>query len=214
MNQVPRNLLDFKSNVHSQNGEDGVIQEILQRLEIKDPGTFCELGAWDGIHLSNTYNLVKRGWKGVYIEGDEKKFYDLLETGKKHSPNITAINRFVETTGKNTLDNILKDTFLPKDFDILSIDIDSFDYQIWDSFKNYQPKIVIIEINSGVNPNTEQIHTVDSNTGRVILQGSSYISTLKLGEQKGYFHVCHTGNMIFVRNDLNNNLFSPGKFSW
>lgn len=206
-----KDLLDFKKNVHSQNGEDGVIEEVLNRLNIK-VGTFCEFGAWDGKHLSNTYKLVQEGWSGVYIEGDKEKFNSLLETAKLHHPNIVPINKFVETNGENTLDNILAETFLPKDFDLLSIDIDSFDYQVWDSFKNYSPKIVIIEINSGVRPPQEQIHTVIS--GRVVHQGSSYVSTLKLGEQKGYFHVCHTGNMIFVRNDLVKDQFSPGRFSW
>ena len=46
------------SNVFSQNGEDGIIEEILNRLEIQT-GWVCEFGAWDGIYLSNTFNLIK-----------------------------------------------------------------------------------------------------------------------------------------------------------
>ena len=49
---------EFKKDNHSQNGEDGIIEELLNRLQIKS-GWVCEFGAWDGIHLSNTFNLVK-----------------------------------------------------------------------------------------------------------------------------------------------------------
>lgn len=41
-----------------------------------------EFGAWDGKHLSNTFALVEQGARAVYIEGDEGRFQDLLETAK------------------------------------------------------------------------------------------------------------------------------------
>ena len=111
----------YKNNIFSQNGEDGVIEEILNRLGINE-GWCCEFGAWDGKHLSNTFNLVQKGFNAVYIEGDENKFKDLLETSKIYK-NITPINKWVDL-GKNKLDNILKSTDIPNDFVLLSIDID------------------------------------------------------------------------------------------
>lgn len=51
--------LRFKNNIYSQNGEDGIIQYIFDKLNIKN-GNFIEFGAWDGKHLSNTYNLFYR----------------------------------------------------------------------------------------------------------------------------------------------------------
>lgn len=203
-----KNLLLYRENIFSQNGEDGVLKEILTRLEIKN-GSFCEFGAWDGIHLSNTYNLVKENWSGVYIEGDSNKFKSLLETKEKHPNQLTCINKYVSTEGQDSLDSILKTTSLDSDFDVLSIDIDSYDYQVWRSLKHYNPKIVIIEINSGLGGEVLQIHTVDENDN-VVLQGSSYASTLNLGKQKGYTCIYHYGNMIFLRNDL----FSPDKFEY
>jgi len=65
----------YAKDVHSQNGEDGIIEEILKRLNINN-GWVCEFGAWDGIHLSNTFNLVKKGFNAVFIEGDFKKYKD------------------------------------------------------------------------------------------------------------------------------------------
>jgi hypothetical protein len=90
----------------------------------------------------------------------------------------------------------LKNTPITHEFDLLSIDIDGMDYHIWEGLKNYRPKIVIIEVNSSIPPDQEQIHS-DSNP-----IGSSFKSMVRLGQQKGYTLICHTGNVIFIRNDL------------
>jgi len=210
-----KHLREFRVNKYSQNGEDGVIQEILKRLDLNGPGTFCEFGAWDGKHFSNTYLLLETlGWRGVYIEGDFEKYQDLLKLQSEYEDKLICINKFVNHQGDDTLDKILESTHLEKDFDLLSIDIDSFDYQVWDSLKNYSPKIVVIEVNSGAGSEKKQIHTLDQD-GNVIEQGSSYASTLELGTKKGYTCIYHYGNMIFLRSDLfNNEKFEHGAFEW
>ena len=49
---------------------------------------------------------------------------------------------------ENKLDNLLKNTSLPIEFDILSIDVDGPDYFILRDMKIYKPKILILEYNS------------------------------------------------------------------
>ena len=190
----------YNKNIHSQNGEDGIIEELLKRLNINN-GWVCEFGAWDGIYLSNTFNLVKKKFNAVFIEGDKDKYKDLLKTVETY-PNIIPVNAFIEHNNtENSLDNILKTTTIPIDFDILSIDIDSYDYQVWKSLEIYKPKIVIIEINSSVKVNNEiHIHTPDK------YQGTGFKPTYNLGIEKGYTFILHTGNMFFIRNDLFNKL--------
>ena len=54
------NLHDFKKNIYSQFGEDGILSELISRLPQEALNhTAVEFGAWDGIHLSNIANLVK-----------------------------------------------------------------------------------------------------------------------------------------------------------
>ena len=47
----------------SQTGQD---QWVLENWP--QPGTFLELGAYDGIEFSNTLALEERGWRGYLIE--------------------------------------------------------------------------------------------------------------------------------------------------
>jgi hypothetical protein len=186
----------YSKNVHSQNGEDGIIEELLKRLDI-DSGWVCEFGACDGIHLSNTFNLIKRNFNAVLIESDKKKIQGLYNTAKQY-PNIVPIQAHVDHNDTpNSLDNILKRTNIPIDFDLLSIDIDSYDYHVWKSLQVYKPKLVIIEINSSAKVNdSNYIHTPDK------YNGTGFKPTYDLGLEKGYKFVLHTGNMIFVRSDL------------
>jgi hypothetical protein len=196
-------LAKYRRNVYSQIGEDGVLAEILRRLEI-GRDWFCEFGAWDGRHLSNTYSLAERGWSGVEIEADPERFRDLQETARRHDGRLHAINAFVAPEGDSTLDRLLSRTPIPRDFAVLSIDVDSSDYRIWQSLRDYSPRIVIIEVNSSFAPGVERVHTEAE-------PGSSFTSTLRLGREKGYSLVLHTGNMIFVRNDLVSRLGLPQK---
>lgn len=199
MNEKTSPLLMFRKNIHSQNGEDGICAELLKRLKLNRPGWVCEFGAWDGKHLSNTFALVENGWKAVFIEGDDEKYNDLIETAANYE-NIVPVKKYVEKRGG--LDSILAETDIVKDFDVLSIDIDSYDLEIWEPLSNYNPTIVIIEINSSIPPGEYHRHSLSRS-------GNSFTSTLEVAKQKGYVLVCHTGNLIFVREDRYEELGLP-----
>jgi len=197
-----KNLNEYRKNYFSQNGEDGVLLEIFDRIGIdvtsSNKNNFCvELGAWDGKKYSNTFSLVKNNnWKTLYIEGDSLKFKELQKTALEYK-NINPVLAYIEADkdSKNSLNNILSINSFPLDFEILSIDIDSFDLAIWESFSDYKPKVVVIEINSSFLPGVLFWNSPGT-------QGNSFSSTLKVAESKNYTLVCHTGNMIFVRKDL------------
>lgn len=191
-------LLQYARNDTSEWGEDGIIEKIFELLP--PANRWCvEFGAWDGRHTSNTYSLMKEhGWSGVFIEADRERFEELLET-YRDNPRAHCVNRFVSFAGTNSLDAILAETQIPKDFDLLSIDIDGNDYHIWDSVQRYEPRVVIVEFNLTIPPEVEFVQPRNMR----VQQGSSPLSFAKLGKTKGYELVCITGcNALFVKASL------------
>ena len=187
-------LHDFASNVYSQNGEDGIIAKVLEVINERS-GWCVEFGAWDGIHLSNTCNLIKNyGSAAVLIEGNPQRCQEIKQNFDS-SQKVIPINAFVGFEPENCLDSILKQTEIPTNFDLLSIDIDGNDYHIWDSVQHYRPKVVVIEYNPTIPNPVDFVQPQDMN----VSQGSSLLSINKLAKQKGYELVAVTYcNGIFV----------------
>lgn len=191
-------LLRHASNINSLSGEDGIIESIFKT--ILPANRWCvEFGAWDGKTYSNTYNLMRHGsWSGVFVEADQDKFKDLTDT-YRDNPRAHCINCWVNFVGENSLDALLARTPIPKDFDLLSIDIDGNDYHVWESMTLYQPRVVIIEFNQTIPSHIEFVQPRDMR----VHQGNSARSLVNLGEQKGYELICVTDyNAIFVKSAL------------
>jgi hypothetical protein len=190
----------YRRNIFSQNGEDGLLEEILRRVDIHSR-TCVEFGAWDGKHGSNTYNLVRQGWRAVYVEAEPTRFRDLQATAAEHPGQIEAIQGLVEVSGPMSLDAILADAAVEPEFGVLSVDIDSEDWRVWRSLRGFRPAIVVIEIDSSIPPGVRSVYEPSRRA-----LGTSFSSMLALGREKGYALVAHTGNMVFVRDDLTDRL--------
>jgi hypothetical protein len=187
-------LAGYRHNVHSQNGEDGVLEEVFRRLHV-DTGFFVEFGAWDGKHLSNTYRLAEAGWRGLYIEGDDERFAELERTVAAFDGRVAARKTWIAATGETSLDAVLESVGVPAELELLSIDIDSDDWNVWRRVERFRPLVVVLEINSGIPPGIVQTHRGPE------VQGSSFSAAVLLAEAKGYAVVCHTGNVVLVRAD-------------
>jgi hypothetical protein len=174
-------LLDYKLNVYSETGEDGIIKKILEILPSHDK--WCvEFGAWDGQHASNTRNLIlNEDYSAVLIETDKAKFAKLQKNYAQNNKVIT-LNQIVGFERKNNLDSLLKLTPIPLDFDFLSIDIDGNDFHVWKAISKYNPKVICIEFNPTIPTEVEFVQPADHS----INQGSSLLSIVKLGNEKGY----------------------------
>jgi hypothetical protein len=175
-----------------------VIEKALELLPDRD--RWCvEFGAWDGIHLSNTRNLiVNHGYSAALIEGSEAKTAELRRNYASND-GVHPINAFVGFDDSDGLDRILESTPVPADFDFLSIDIDGNDYHVWKAMKRLRPKLVAIEYNPTIHNDIDFVQPADPR----INQGASLAALVRLGREKGYELVCALPwNGIFVREDL------------
>ncbi len=63
-----RNLRDYEFKVFSQWGEDGILQRLINVVEIKNR-TFIEFGVEDFFESNCRYLLMKDNWSGLVIDG-------------------------------------------------------------------------------------------------------------------------------------------------
>lgn len=180
---------------NSQHNEEAYLTVILDTLGI-EKGLFCEFGAWDGIFLSNCAHLVKQGWEGVFIEGDEARFRALSRNYAGNDATV-CLNAFVSRSGAHSLPSLLGQAGKASP-DLISIDIDSDDLGIWMSSSELRPSVVLIEFNPTIPFDTEYINPEGSQ------HGSSARSILHYAESVGYELVAATlTNLFFVSRDSN-----------
>lgn len=192
------NLLAFSRDTTSEHGEDGVIARILEL--IGEGSKWCvELGALNGVHGSNVWELMKkRGWSGVLIEADPT-YFEKLQQEFAGTPRAHCINAFVSFEGASSLDTLLARTPLPKNFDIFSLDVDGNEYHLWESMTEYRPRLMVVEFNPSIPNDVLFVQPRDMS----VFQGSSLRALVELGKRKGYELVAaNETNAFFVLKEL------------
>jgi glycosyltransferase involved in cell wall biosynthesis len=195
------NLTRYELKAFSQNGEDGVIAEILRRLGIPN-GCFVEFGVESGAEGNCVYLAEARSWEGLFIEGDADHFAR-LERRYRDRDLIATIHALV---GPHNINDLIQTAGFADRVDVLSIDIDGNDYWVWKAIDVITPSLVCIEYNAHVPVGETAVQSFQSD---LKWNGSSYygasISALEdLGRHKGY-QLVHTDlagvNAFFVRAD-------------
>ena len=128
-----------EKRITSQNGEDGIIAEIFQRIGVRNK-YYVEFGA--GHDYDNTIQLDKQGWSGLLMGGDGKD---------RTSNNRNIVKAWI--THENIVSLFAKYQ-VPVSFDFLSIDIDFKDYWILQSILKggYRPRVICAEVNRNCYP--------------------------------------------------------------
>lgn len=197
---VQESSLLYKSwAIYSQWGEEGILDEILMRLNIKN-GFFVEFGGWDACHLSNTRFLADRGWAGMFIEADEKLHHEAVKNCA-HLSKVQCLCEFVTdkpTSKGKTLDQIAAEYFPQQEIDVLSIDIDGADYLILEKLK-CRPKVILIE--GGISWHPLVTKRMPDLIAKNQLNQPLYV-IFKIASKAGYTPVCFTINSFLIRNDL------------
>jgi hypothetical protein len=187
------NLLEYKFDKYTTTGNDGIIEKILQIVDIAN-GFFVEFGAWDGIKGSNCRKLFEEGWSGIFIEADTKRYTALKENYNSHD-HIVCINSLVDRED-NKFDNLVRQ-HVHQGIDFCSIDIDGLDLEIFESFKEYMPKIICIEGGQMLEPFCERIpETISKNNIQQSLQ-----VMIDSFSSRGYKVLCAYQDTFFIKEE-------------
>src|SRR5438105_2465372 len=100
--------------------------------------------------MSNTLALAKAGWVGLAVEADPELFAQLDRTYAKRYTRVTRAREIV------TPDNVvalLREHDVPRDFGVLSLDIDGYDHFVLAKLlEAFRPGLICAEINESIPP--------------------------------------------------------------
>lgn len=187
----------WRANTTSQCGEDGLIAHLLKLLP-NTPRTCLEVGAGNGISLSNTNTLwSKLGWKALLVEASDSRFAG-LKANTAAFPGVVIENAMITPRGDTSLDGIARRHGFPREIGVMSLDIDSNDLEVFENLEWLVPDIVIIEFN----------HEIPSHIDYRDLPGDLYFrhsakAVERVARERGYRIVACSGpNAILVREAL------------
>jgi hypothetical protein len=109
-----------------------------------------DIAASDGITMSPVFPFFKKGAKGFAVEFDSRKFAKLAFVYRSF-PQVTLLKQKVTPLN---IAEIMKSNSVPSNFEILNLDIDSYDLELADAMlsSGFTPNIVTIEINEKIPP--------------------------------------------------------------
>lgn len=232
-NENKFNINDHEKKIYSQNGEDGIIEFIFSQIGTTNKFS-VEFGVGNGFECNTVYLLEKKGWKGLMMDygvdqdiqwtGVMKKawynrklgligsirkdlaFLKKLISRTKRSRRFHLDIKSEKVTAEN-IQNLFQKYNVPKNFDLLSIDIDYNDYWVWKSITDYLPRVVVIEYNSSIPPTESKTVPYDPEAkwDGTNYFGASLLALKNLGLTKGYTLVgCDNAgvNAFFCKSEL------------
>jgi hypothetical protein len=191
-------MLKYESKVYSQNGEDGIIEHIFDKISTtnKIAVEFGVCAGGSGLE-NNTRNLSEKGWKLFW--------FDCLSLN--NIPNNCHFRQILLTP-----DNIVETFFennIPIEFDLLSIDVDGNDYHLREALSIFKPRVCIMEYNGSFDGETQYIMPRNDNyrwRNNDKTFGASLKSMTDQAERLGYDLVyCDQSgvNAFYIRKDVN-----------
>lgn len=172
--------LKVSKGTYSQHCEESIIEFLLSKCEHKDQ--ICvEFGAGDGMSLSNTKKLE-----------DIHNFRRFLFDVESRNPKVTKVN-----ITRDNIVNVFEMNSVPKDIELLSIDIDGNDIYVTEELlkSNYNPLLIINEFNAAFQPHESK--SISYNPNHIwkndAYYGASFAAFKKMYSNYGY-SICYIEN--------------------
>lgn len=202
---------DWETSIWSQNGEDGILLNVFSRIGATSR-RFLEFGCGTGLECNSANLALGFGWSGLLLDANETHvakarifFADHLGADARR---IEVRAGFVTPENINGL--VREATPEGQDLDLLSIDVDSIDYWIWEAVRGFRPRVIVVEYNATFG--AERSVTVTPRQGfdpythhpSGFYHGASLAALRRLGDSRGYQLIgCDSAgvNAFFVRRD-------------
>lgn len=182
----------YEKKFYSQNGEDGVTKAIFKCIGSTSK-QFVEFGVEDGSECNTRYFREHLGWSGLMMDSEHEN---------------QGINLQREMITAENIVGLFQKYQVPLEFDLLSIDIDSNDFYVWNAvLQQYRPRVVIIEYNASHLPHEDKVvvYNPKARWDQSNYFGASILAYYKLGCRYGYSLVYADKrgvNLFFIRNDV------------
>lgn len=145
---IGRSSRSQRPSSYSHFEEQAIIDRHLRRLPGHDRFV-VDIAAGDGVTSSNSLALFEDGWSGLAVEYDPQKFaslafrYSSFEDCRLSRSRVTPANVAALLAAHDT----------PREFGLLSLDIDSFDHDVLDVIlRHYRPWLLCAEVNEKIPP--------------------------------------------------------------
>lgn len=200
--------------MYSQNGEDGIIDFLIEVLELENsafPKAFVEFGVQNYTESNTRYLLKKRNFAGLVIDGSDKNIDFIKHDELYWRFDLCAKCAFIT---RENIDVIIKtwlDSAKISNIALLSVDIDGVDYFVWEAIKCIQPAIVVVEYNALLGSNEAKSVPYSADFERFkadfsgLYFGASITALVDLGARKGFKFIGADSsgtNLFFVNNEL------------
>ena len=207
-----KRLSDVDYKIFSQNGEDGILDYILHRLNIEKP-KFIEIGVGEYIEANTRFIFERCSPKGAIIDCIENLEQKVKKNIKLWKGELKIINKIVNPENIN---EIIKESNCSSNLDIFSLDIDGVDYWILDKLPANFSKIVILEYNptfgSEIEVSIPNIKNFDRTKYHYsnLCFGMSLKAATKIMKKKNFYFLGSNllkNNAFFISNKYKKELF-------
>ena len=186
-----RSFRDVGWGIYSQHDEDGILHYLFSRISARTRRS-VEVCAGNGIECNTANLLLNHRWTGLLVDGSEKNvasaknFYQQRPETVHWPPDV--VHAWLT---RDNINKVVQDAGYTGEIDLLSLDVDGMDYWLWEALEVVEPRIVVLEYNHLLGPETSVTVPYDPNfVAEFTEYGSDYAGAslqafMKLARNKG-----------------------------
>jgi hypothetical protein len=121
---IVENIHDIEFKVFSQFGDDGIIQYLINNVDINNK-KFVEFGVGDYRESNTRFLLINDNWEGLVFDSNPGFIKNIRSDNIYWQYNLQAVHAFIN---KDNINALLESNGYKGEIGILHIDIDGNDY--------------------------------------------------------------------------------------